>query len=235
AQGLSAAEAAHAAIGETLPSSQAGGTQGAGQASGVTDLATALRESLDALDEPTAQATLDRLLSDLTLETVLRDVLLPYLYDLGERWRLDEITIAQEHFASNVIRGRLGGLARGWGTGHGPRAIIACPPGEQHDLPLMMFGIVLNRRGWRVNFLGASTPVEEMVRVAGQVHPDLVVVSAVSPDRFAEVAADLSGLAKMAPLALAGAGATRRMADELGVRLLPDDPVTAAENEASRR
>ncbi len=235
AQGLSAAEAAHAAIGETLSSSGSDGAQWTGQASGVTDLATALRDSLDALDEPTAQATLDRLMSDLTLETVLRDVLLPYLYDLGERWRRDEITIAQEHFASNVIRGRLGGLARGWGTGHGPRVVIGCPPGEQHDLPLMMFGIILSRRGWRVDYLGASTPVEEMVRVASQVHPDLVVVAAVNPDRFAEVVPELSGLAAMAPLALAGAGATRRMADALGARLLTDDPVTAAENEASRR
>ena len=235
AQGLSAAEAAHAAIGETLSAPRLDAAPRTGQVTGVTVLATALRDSLDALDEPTAQATLDRLLSDLTLETMLRDVLLPYLYDLGERWRRDEITIAQEHFASNVIRGRLAGLARGWGTGNGPRVVIACPPGELHDLPLMMFGIVLSRRGWRVDYLGASTPVEELVRVAHQVDPDLVVVAAVTPDRFAEVFRELSGLAEIAPLALAGAGATRQMSDELGARLLTDDPVTAAENEASLR
>ena len=166
---------------------------------------------------------------------MLRDVLLPYLYDLGERWRREEITIAQEHFASNVIRGRLAGLARGWGTGRGPRAVIACPSGELHDLPLMMFGIVLSRRGWRVDYLGASTPVEELVRVAGQVHPDLVVVAAVTSNRFAELLPELTGLARIAPLALAGAGATRQLADDLGARLLTDDPVTAAENEALRR
>ena len=233
AQGLSAAEAASAAIDEAaiVPS---GGPQ-TGRATEITELSAELRNALDEFDEPAAQAVVDRLLSDLTLTTVLRDVLLPYLYELGERWRREEITIAQEHFASNVIRGRRAGLARGWGTGHGPRAVIACPSGELHDLPLMMFGIILNRRGWRVNYLGASTPIEELMRVANQVHPDLVVVAAVTTDRFAELLPELSGLARIAPLALAGAGATQQMADELGARLLSDDPVTAAENEALRR
>ena len=53
-------------------------------------------------------------------ETVLRDVVLPYLRELGERWERGEATVAQEHFASNVLRGRLLGLARGWGQGTGP-------------------------------------------------------------------------------------------------------------------
>ena len=90
---------------------------------------------------------LDRLLSDFWLTSVLRDVLIPYLAELGERWEHGTVSVAQEHFASNVIHGRLAGLARGWGSGHGPRAVLACPPGELHDLALMVFGIVLNRRG----------------------------------------------------------------------------------------
>jgi DNA-binding transcriptional MerR regulator len=232
AQGLSAAEAASAAIDETeIVPSVGRRTVGATE---ITGLTAELGDALDDFDEPAAQMVLDRLLSDLTVSTVLRDVLLPYLYDLGERWRREEITIAQEHFASNVIRGRLAGLARGWGTGRGPRAVIACPSGELHDLPLMMFGIVLSRRGWRVDYLGASTPIEELVRVADQVHPDLVVVAAVTPDRFAELLSELAGLARVSPLALAGAGATRQLADDLGARLLTHDPVTAAENEALR-
>jgi len=55
--------------------------------------------------------------------------------------------VAQEHFASNVLRGRLLGLARGWGEGVGPRAVLACAPGELHDLPLIVFGLTLAGRG----------------------------------------------------------------------------------------
>ncbi len=60
---------------------------------------------------------------------MLRDVVLPYLARLGERWEQGAVSIAQEHLATNVIRGRLAGLARGWGTGHGTRALLACPRG----------------------------------------------------------------------------------------------------------
>ena len=54
----------------------------------------------------------------------------PYLAELGERWERGTASVAQEHFATNVIRGRLAGLARGWGNGHGPRAVLACPQGS---------------------------------------------------------------------------------------------------------
>ena len=110
--------------------------------------------------------------------------------------------------------GTAGGLARGWGEGQGPRAVVACPPDELHDLPLLIFGIVLNRSGWRVDYFGASTPIEELVRAVGRSRPELVVVAATTTDRFTAILAELAQLAAVAPLALAGAGATQRMADE---------------------
>ena len=90
-------------------------------ATDLVELSSAWQRALDDFDEPAAQAALDRLLSEFSLATTLRDVVLPYLRTLGERWRQGDATIAQEHFASNVIRGRLAGLARDWGSGHGPR------------------------------------------------------------------------------------------------------------------
>ena len=61
-------------------------------------------------------------MSDFTLTATLRDVVVPYLRELGERWANGELTIIQEHFASNVIRGRLGGspVAGATATGRGP-------------------------------------------------------------------------------------------------------------------
>src|SRR5674476_863764 len=82
---------------------------------------------------PVAQAVLDRLLTDFTVETVLRDVVRAYLNELGHRWARGAVSVAQEHFASSVLRG-LAGLARGWGNGRGPQALLACPPDELHDL-----------------------------------------------------------------------------------------------------
>ena len=125
----------------------------------LEDAAGNLTASLDRLDEQAANTALDRLFSAYTVETVLRDVVLPYLHRLGERWEAGEVSVAQEHFASNLIRGRLLGLAQGWGQGQGPGAILACVPGEQHELGLLAFGVALRRRGWRITYLGTDSPI----------------------------------------------------------------------------
>jgi MerR family transcriptional regulator, light-induced transcriptional regulator len=228
AAGLSAAEAARAVLSEEPagPPQQSTGSAGGGS---VADPAQDLAERLDQLDEPGAQAALDRLFAGFTTETVLRDALLPYLHHLGDRWELGQASIAEEHFASNLLRGRLAGLTRGWGQGHGPCALLACPPGEQHDLGLLMFGIVLHRCGWRVEYLGASTPIAELARTARQTRADIVVLAAAIEDHFDGLAGDLTRLARQVPLALAGAGATQDIADQASARLLTGDPVTEAQ------
>jgi MerR family transcriptional regulator, light-induced transcriptional regulator len=225
AQGLSAAEAARAAIAGDAPAAAGTGTSAAGLGEAIGELARAL----DGFDEPGAEAVLDRLLSTLTLETVLREVVLPYLRDLGDRWERGAASIAQEHFASNLIRGRLTSLGRGWGRGRGPRAVLACPPGELHDIALLAFGVMLYRNGWRIGYLGANMPLADLIRLAGATRPDLVVLAATRPERFDALTADLTRLARTSPLAIAGTGATPEFAEAVGARLLTGDPVTAAE------
>jgi MerR family transcriptional regulator, light-induced transcriptional regulator len=232
ARGLSAAEAARAVLGEDSGTKADHGWSGAlhRTAPAVGQLSSDLRQALDAFDEPAAQAVLDRLMSDLSVTAVLRDVVLPYLTELGERWESGTASVAQEHFASNVIRGRLAGLARGWGNGHGPRAVLACPPSELHDVALMIFGIVLNRNGWRIDYLGMNTPVEELTQTVDAMRPDLVVLAATMPETLEPHAAQLTTLARRAQLVLAGAGATPQIASATGARLLTGDPITEAEN-----
>lgn len=226
-QGLSPAEAARVAASRTARPAPPQVAADTGELRGE------LERSLDQMDEPAAQDVLDRLFSELTVEAVLRDVLLPYLRRLGDRWAAGEISVAQEHFASGVVRSRLVGLARGWGRGLGPHALLACPPGEGHDIGLLMFGIVLHRGGWRVGYFGVDTPLEDLLPVAQAAVPDLVVLAASDPEHFKAGKTAISQLAAVAPLLLAGAAARQLagvdgQADPPGV-LLTDDPVTAAE------
>jgi DNA-binding transcriptional MerR regulator len=222
-RGLSAAEAAQAALRETSP------PPAPLVPHGLSAAGDAMARAFDALDEPLAQEVFDRLLIEFTPETVLRDVLLPFLHDLGDRWCNEEVTVAHEHFASNVIRSRLAALGRGWGRGRGPRVVLACPPGELHDIPLLAFGVMLFRYGWRVSYLGASLPIADLSRTVAADPPRLVVLSAVDPARFAGLEPDLRRLAGSAPLALAGRGASEATARACAARLLRDDPVTEAE------
>lgn len=224
-RGLSAAEAARLA--------RAGEPQVAGES--VADRGElvaerdALRESLDRFDEVGAHIALDRLLSTFTVEAVLGDVVIPVLHELGDRWERGEATVAQEHFASNLLRGRLLGLARSWDRGSGPRALLACPPNELHDFGLVVFGLGLRARGWRITFLGADTPLETIADTASRIAPDLIVIAALMPSRIRSALPPIRGLAEDWRVAIAGAAATQKLADQCGAELLGEDPLGAAE------
>jgi DNA-binding transcriptional MerR regulator len=225
-RGLSAAQAARLAIDDAsevvrtddIPTLARGAAQ--------------LRAALDALDESAAHATLDRMLAGFAVATVLGDVVLPYLRELGERWERGEASVGQEHFASNVLRGRLLGLARGWDAGGGPRALLACPPGEQHDLALIAFGLGLRDRGWRITYLGPDTPFETLVETAGSLEPAAVVLAGSVADRFEGGQRVLRRLSRLAPLWLAGAGATPELAKAAAAQLLDADPLSAVDRVA---
>lgn len=192
------------------------------------DPITDLREALEGFDAAAANDAIDRVSDALGLESLLAHVVMPYLRDLGDRWAAGEVSVAQEHFASGVIRSRLAERSRGWDEGAGRRVLLACAPEEHHDLGLLCLGLAMREHGWRVTMLGADTPVPVVADAALRIGADVVVLAATFRERFAEHAEELRQLAAMAPLVLAGPGATRDVARLVGARLEPGDPVSVA-------
>ena len=199
----------------------------------LSGLSAELRRSLDNLDEAAAQACLDTLLARLSFEAVAQDVILPYLRELGERWAQGHASVAQEHFASIVLRARLLALARGWDRGVGPRALLACAPGERHELGLIVFGLALRQQGWRITYLGADTPLDSVQAASRQLSPAAVVLVALTSDRLEPIGEPLTQLARDGRVLLGGAGAHRDSAAAVGAELLPHGPVESASNLAA--
>jgi methanogenic corrinoid protein MtbC1 len=220
AEGLAAAEAAGLARTREEPVTQ--------PSTAVSAVRDELDVALATLDESRAHAALDSLLAQVSLDSALGDVVVPYLHELGERWERGEVSIAQEHFASSLLRGRLLGLARGWGRGFGPAAVLACAPGERHDLGLIAFGLALRARGWRIVYLGADTPLESVADAARVARPAYVVVSAVDPKTFRVQREALTRLAREHRLCLGGVGAAKAKLDS-DVVTLDGGPVEEAE------
>ena len=187
-----------------------------------------LRESLESYDDSAADRTLDRLLGVFAPGAVLRDVVLPYLRELGLRWECGEATIAQEHFASNHLEGWLLTMARGWSRSGPHRAVLACAPGEHHTLGLIAFGIAMRELGWRITYLGADTPVGAVEHAATAVAADVIVLTAALPSTLAGASEDIQVLAKSHPVAIGGAGAVESNSEWLVSRTLPADPLVAA-------
>lgn len=227
-------------LGEGIPPAQAAEltitarfavTAGEGRQVPLRDAAAAQQEMRNALtrfDETTAQRTLERLFVAFTPTTVTRDVLMPYMHEVGEQWRAGRLSVGEEHFATNFFQARLLAIARGWDRGLGPRALLACAPNEQHTLGLIVFGIALHELGWRITYLGADTPVATLSEVAEIVRPELTVVAATMTRRLPRYAKQLSGFTDKWLLALAGAGVTARLASQTGAQHLAENPVDAA-------
>jgi DNA-binding transcriptional MerR regulator len=233
-QGVAAAEAARLA--RTEPTGRLGpdaGTDDGSETRTAAGLAEQLRLALDGFDDVGAHSVLDRLLGSYPVERVLRDAILPYLHQLGERWEHAEASVAQEHFASALLRGRLLALGRDWGRGRGPHALLCCVPGDQHDLGLICFGLALRAHGWRITYLGADTPLLPLIETADQLQPSRVVVSAALSELAQSALGGLRELARVAPLSLGGRGIDASIADTSGARWLDEDPVAAAASTAA--
>lgn len=222
-QGLSAAESARRTLADARPAEGL-----------LEDERGRLLSAVAAYDETAVHGVLDEALAAFSLETVLRELILPSLREVGEEWERGELEVGQEHFASNLIRERLLGLGRLWGRGGGPLAILACAPGERHDIGLIAFGLLLRSHGWRLLFLGADTPLETLERAVAVNPARLVVVVSVDSARLEAERSRLRRLARSAPLVLSGSGATEELCARLRVERLDGDLVAAAAEVARR-
>ena len=233
ARGLSAAEAARLA--RLTPSPSEDVSKVAVSEELLESARRELGHALESFDETAGHAVLDRALASFGVESVLREVVLPLLTEIGTRWETGQLTVAQEHFASNLLRGRLLGLARGWGQGSGPSALLAAPPGELHDLGLIVFGLAMRARGWRVTFLGADTPLATVADAVDRVSPDVVVIAALLPSRLGPELDALRALAASSRVLLAGAGTSAAIAEQAGAEYFASGPIETAELVSSPR
>lgn len=221
-QGLSAAEAAQAALATTSTPARP-----------LEDARALLLGAIESYDEARLQVTLDDALAAFGLEAFVRDLILPTLTALGRRWEQGQIEVSQEHFASNLIRGRLLSLARLWGRGAGPLALLACAPGEQHDISLLAFGLILRSYGWRILFLGADTPLATIQDAARTTAPAAIVLVTFDTSLVESGGTALRRLARIAPLFLSGPGASPTLTGQLRLRRLDGDLIEAAHHVAN--
>jgi DNA-binding transcriptional MerR regulator len=222
AQGVPAAEAARQALSDVTP-----GETGADRPV-VELLAQELQTALDRFDSVAANDVLDRLFGAVSVDYALKEVLIPYLHELGERWTTGAASVAQEHFASHLIRGRLLGLAGDWGAGRRDSAVLACLPGEAHDLGLVILSLLLTRRGWRVTFLGADTPLDTLEASVPDLSPALVVLGTYQLPLFRTHQEAISQLASRVRVAVYGPLPDHDVR-ATGAELLPYDMFGAAE------
>ena len=181
------------------------------------ELREALIASIRDCEPGVTSATLDQAFAVLPLEQVLTEVVTPALRWSGDAWHRGELSIAGEHALTAKVRAHLGRLlADGRGGVHGV-AVLACAPGERHDVGLLMLGVMLRADGWRVEILGADTPVADAVDFAERVDATMLCLSATHNESVDHLRAALPALTSQlgATLVLGGTAVGPETAREL--------------------
>lgn len=163
-------------VSEALMSNEAGGkaTSRSQWDSHLERMASAISR----FDEEELDSIYDEVLAIHSIESVTRELLLPALARLGDRWKGHVGGIAEEHFLAAYLRSKLGArLQRPSRYARGPRLMAACAPMEFHEIGLLLFALEARAAGFRITLLGADNPLSEIAAALGQSQSDALVIS----------------------------------------------------------
>jgi len=113
------------------------------------------------------------------MQLVHMHLLIPVLRQLGERWKDRPAGIAEEHFFTTYLRNKLGSRILHLNQhNQGPVLLMACLPGEYHEVGMLMFAMTCLDKGYRALVLGANVPLEQIPLVLSESPCAGVVLSA---------------------------------------------------------
>ncbi|WP_310582813.1 B12-binding domain-containing protein [Deinococcus sp.] len=128
-------------------------------------------------------------------EEVMMNVMQPTLSRIGLLWESGEITVAHEHQASAFLKVRLSQMLDAAGNNElGPAVVVACGPGEHHEVGLMMLAVTLRRKGIQVHYLGGNTPLADTAVYARSVGAQALLFSLNTDDSLEQFRTDLHDL-----------------------------------------
>src|SRR5690606_28063360 len=130
----------------------------------------------------------------------LHRVFFPVLRRIGDLWAEGSVTIAQEHYASAILRTHMASVLVGIGT-HGksaPHAACTTFVGDMHELAALALAIQLSLEGKRVSYLGPNLPAEEVVAFCITQQVRLLCVSVIRKPQPGALMAYLKEVAQLA-------------------------------------
>ena len=147
----------------------------------------AVRSDVDALAAAVGQALLFE-----PVDAAFAEVFRPALVEIGELWQAGRVTVAQEHLASGAIRAALQRLVADQRASVRGVSVLACAPGERHEIGLLMLAVLLRADGWQVAYLGPDTPVADAAELAHDLAASALLFSASRTETAAALRSSLA-------------------------------------------
>jgi methanogenic corrinoid protein MtbC1 len=134
------------------------------------------------------------------------EVLAPALIEVGVRWEAGDVSVAQEHLATSTVRAAMQRLLADARADVRGVAVLACAPGEQHEIGLLMLAVLLRADGWQVAYLAADTPVLDAVELARVIGASALCFSAGTSEGAEALEAELTHVPTTTTIVLGGRG-----------------------------
>ncbi|MEO5577297.1 MAG: GAF domain-containing protein [Gaiellaceae bacterium] len=146
--------------------------------SSMTGLRDAIVAAVAGTDTRRLAGLVERSFTLHDVETAVEEIVAPALRLVGDRWKRGAECIAEEHLLSHVVLARLRSLLDDPRSAVRGTAVLACAPGERHELGLLALAVLLQADGWLGIYLGPDTPLEASVTAAIRTNADLLCLSA---------------------------------------------------------
>lgn len=133
------------------------------------------------------------------VESACELILAPAMVDIGDRWHRGEITVVSEHFASHYVRRKLEAMVNVTPVHeHGLTIVLACAPGDWHEVGLVLMAFFLRRQGYHVIYLGQNVPQDHLIAELKRLRPSMLIMSAAT-DETAEALIQVAQLMALLP------------------------------------
>jgi DNA-binding transcriptional MerR regulator/methylmalonyl-CoA mutase cobalamin-binding subunit len=186
-------------------------------------------EAVAALDLDRLERTLYQAAASFSRPVLIERFVAPFLEKIGEQWHRGTLRIAQEHFASSVLRGFLSSIIRQTDVPEkAPLLLVATPAGQHHEFGALFVAATAASCGWRSLYLGANLPAEEIAGSANAKQVRALALSILYPSGDPRVAEELEILRKCligdVPIIVGGHAASsyKPAVDSIGGVILKD-------------
>lgn len=121
----------------------------------------------------------DLMKSKTDYKAIYEQLLKPSMYEVGDLWEKHQLSVATEHMAVAIVENLLSEMYLYMKPDKltGKKAVIACVPGEYHQIGVKMVSDLLENKGWESYFLGANVPVKDLISFASGIQPTLIAIS----------------------------------------------------------
>ncbi len=120
-------------------------------------------------DQALFLTTYDTLLAEKTFQEIFFSIFIPLIEEIGYLWQTNTITIAHEHFISNLIKQKIlvnSETVQKRDPLHSNKLfVLFLPDNEIHELGLLYLNYHIQNEGYQTLFLGTSLPLSNLKEI----------------------------------------------------------------------